>query len=237
MEKSEEELNDLTAKINRAKLELETLEAEKKKLQLNIISILIRQPLDFISLKVGEIIELKQEHFLTNLRYIKSWTRETRNDSKTFYQYSIGGRAFTVDDLELHEMLLKYRSLIDTLVLEATEYQRPLLDDYGSVIEGESETVSSFAFITAITNIDAGVIDKASLDERISKAKLDLDAKIKRKVEEAELDNTDDDEEGRQSEEYTYYSSTAKYGGAFGYSDATIDAAFDGNLENYLNID
>jgi len=45
-------------------------------------------------------------------------------------------------------------------------------------------------------------------------------------------------EEEQQEDDYDDYSpSYEKYGGAYGYDDDTIDSAFEGDPENYWNID
>ena len=113
----EEQLNQLTAKIEQAKLDIKHLKAEKKRLQLNNITIIKQSILDLKSLKSGEKVKLKRKQFLTNLKY----ERKTRDG---ICIYSIGGRTLEIFDDDLHEILLKYRSYIDTIILEATEFKR-----------------------------------------------------------------------------------------------------------------
>ena len=202
----ENELNELRA-------EIDALKAEKKRVQLNIVSIMKQSPIDLKSLIDGQIVKLQKEHFLTNLRYI----RTTRDDR---YVYSIGGRTITVDDTDLHETFLKYRYYIDTLVLQATEYQCPILDPETHEEIGDTETVLTLGFITIIT------VNNANLKDIIAAAK------VHRKYKRSEH-NYEESDEGFDSENSHY----EKYGGAYGYDDDTIDSAFEGDPENYWNID
>lgn len=118
----------------------------------------------------GAIVELTGRS-LNDITYIRerdiNWQVEEdrRNDATKYAQFSVGGRSFTIQNNNEDVIaLLKDKAKRITLAsvkLEASEYNRAVLDPETNEPTGETMTVKSFRFISATTVDDAMAFAKS----------------------------------------------------------------------------
>lgn len=144
-----------------------------------------RSTINLLPLKVGEMVELKQNQFLLNLRYIgKALIQPYRSNISWWkYRYSIGGREFSIDDDSLHDLLLNNRKHIDTLILEAHEWHPILTDKNGNILfDDYDETIpalnmevtqKTFFFVLAIKTDEVAYYKTIAGADMIAKAKVE----------------------------------------------------------------
>ena len=197
-----------------------------------------RNAINLLSLQAGEIVELKQEQFLKNLRYVnKTFIHPYHSDESWWkYRYCIGGRDFWIDDDNLHDLLLNNRKLIDTLVLEAHEWHPSLTDAEGNPIyEDDDQTIPAynlevtkkhFFFIVAIRTNEFAYYDEVARNEMITKAK----------TEQVEKEQNQNDiieqayESKREDDKYSGYEPSAhweEYPDAYERSDDELNGDFE----------
>lgn len=86
-------------------------------------------------------------------------------DAKNYAQFALGGRSFTIQDSDQESIdLLKdkqKRKTLDSVTLEATEYDRPVLDENGEAT-GDTMRVKSFRFISLVTADDSMAYSKTA---------------------------------------------------------------------------
>jgi len=120
---------------------------------------------DYTTLPAGAIVELKGKS-LAMVRHVRDFVpaedapdRADGTPARGYSHFTVGGRSFTIDDQSPDDiMMLKDKNArkgIASLMLEASEYQKPVLDENKNVIPDESETVKSFRFVAIITAEDA----------------------------------------------------------------------------------
>jgi hypothetical protein len=102
-------------------------------------------------LQTGTVLEFNAQD-LIGLRFVGEKEGAERKDGKdalTYYRFALGNRVFTIgsDDMESVELLrdAKRRATVGKLLLEATSFERPILDEQLQDT-GEKETAYSFRF-------------------------------------------------------------------------------------------
>ena len=120
----------------------------------------------------------------------------------------------------MHEILLKYRSYIDTIILEATEFKREEISSETLEFTGKIETILTFDLVCLT------IINDATAEQIIAAAKAERNNKS--------LESNDEDwDNGKDVESYRY----TKYGGLYGYDDNTIDTSIEDEPRHNENSD
>jgi hypothetical protein len=114
----------------------------------------------YANLPNGTIIELSGKSLADIVHVRTRALKEGANvDAKNYDQFSVGGRSFTIQDSDAESIeLLKDKTKRKTLAsvkLEATSYDRPVLDAETQEPTGETMTVKSFRFVSLSTLDDA----------------------------------------------------------------------------------